>query len=137
MSQKSKEPLELEAQTATPQEKQLLPWTRCWRKIYAEQAEARGYRCAWGGGELLVVKPGEWYVFVIPPSNPFTMEDLIELAHESAQSQIKKKAEKEERVTTALSRAAAGEPAFLYKRNGPDPTRLRHITALAAIACLR
>lgn len=123
--------------TPAPQTKgNPLPWTKCWRKAYAEAAKALGYECSWGG-RLIIRKPGEWYAFVTPKTNPFHMEDLIQQAFEAAQDQIKAKAkkaaEKEERISLLLSRAASGEAIFLKEKAASAPYRNR-MSSLAAMA---
>jgi len=91
----------------------LLPWTKSWRKIYAERAASLGYECSWNGSGLNFKKNGRLIGDFKPKERFFSMESVVEGLEQKRLAEL---AELYERESERLSRRAAGEPRPIRKR---------------------
>lgn len=94
-------------------DKELL-WTKCWRKIYAEEAKKFGYTCRWAGGELLLSKNGYRVAYIKPETKAFTMRRLIE----AAEKQVEERKAKETERKALQNPKQAGTPRMRGRIGG-------------------
>lgn len=105
---------------------QTLPWTNCWRKVYAEAAKALGYGCCWWGGQLAITKNGVLIDF-ITPERTFRMSELIE------QAKANKSKKEQEKAEARARQAKLPANTFLYK-NPQSRSGIRTGLLLAGMA---